>query len=180
MINKNLSPLQFQILDDYYSNNARKLHRVVDRILLKFGGLTNKDKDDFYSLANEVFTDALERYDSQYSFDGLLYSCLYKKFCTEITKRNREKRKADRMSISLDMPIGDGDGLTVRDILADDFDIEKEIFGEINRMTYKLETYLAMLSKKQRTVLELLSYCYKAAEIQKNNAYDTERIYRYT
>jgi len=34
-------------------------------------------------------------------------------------------------------------------------------------MAYKLERYLARLSRRQKEVLELLSYCYKAAEIQR-------------
>ena len=167
MINKDLSLLQMQILDAYYANNAKRLHRMVDRILFKFGGISEKDTDDFYSLANEIFADVIRRYDESQPFDGFLYSCLSNRIMSEITKRNREKRRADRMSISLDMPIGDEDSLTIGDILADNFDMEKEIFGEINTLTFKLEKYLAMLSKKQRVVLELLSYCYKAAEIQK-------------
>lgn len=60
MTDKDLSPLQLDILNDYYADNAKKLHRVVDRILSKFGGLTYKDTDDFYSLANEVFADVLK------------------------------------------------------------------------------------------------------------------------
>ena len=96
-----------QILMTYYSNNAKKLHNTVDKILLKFGGLSNKDLDDFYSLANEVFVDVLGRYDGSQSFDGFLYFCLSNRIKTEITRRNREKRKADRMSISIDTPIGD-------------------------------------------------------------------------
>ncbi len=167
MTDKDLSPVQIQILDTYYTDNARKLHRVVDRILSKFGGLTYKDTGDFYSLANEVFVDAIRRYDETQSFDGFLYSCLSNKIMSEITRRNREKRKADRMCISLDAPVGDKDGLTIGDILTDDFDIEKEIFGEISAVTSKLEKYLAMLYRKQRALLELLSYCYRAAEIQK-------------
>ena len=167
MTDKDLSPVQIQILDTYYTDNARKLHRVVDRILSKFGGLTYKDTGDFYSLANEVFVDAIRRYDETQSFDGFLYSCLSNKIMSEITRRNREKRKADRMCISLDAPVGDIDGLTIGDILTDDFDIEKEIFGEISAVTSKLEKYLAMLYRKQRALLELLSYCYRAAEIQK-------------
>ena len=166
MIHDDLSPLQLHVLDTYYANNAKKLHRMVDKILFKFGGLTYKDTDDFYSLANEVFADVIRKYDDSQSFDGFLYSCLSNKIMSEITKRNREKRKADRMSISLDAPVGDEYGLTIGDILADDFDIEKEIFGEISAVTFKLEKYLAMLSRKQRALLELLSYCYKAAEIQ--------------
>lgn len=166
MIHDDLSPLQLQILDRYYTNNAKKLHKMVDRILSKFGGLNYKDMDDFYSVANEVFADVIRKYDDSQSFDGFLYSCLSNKIMSEITRRNREKRKADRMCISLDAPVGDQEGLTIGDILADDFDIEKEIFGEISAVTFKLEKYLAMLSRKQRALLELLSYCYKAAEIQ--------------
>ena len=166
MTHDKLSPIQLYFLDMYYANNAGKLHRVVDKILFKFGGLSSKDTDDFYSLANEVFADVIMKYDETQSFDGFLYSCLSNKIMSEITRRNREKRKADRMCISLDAPVGDKDGLTIGDILTDDFDMEKEILGEISAVTFKLEKYLAMLSRKQRALLELLSYCYKAAEIQ--------------
>ena len=93
MMNKDLSPLQIQILDTYYADNARKLHRVVDKILFRFGGLSSKDTDDFYSLANEVFADVIRRYDCEQSFDGFLYSCLSNRIMSEITKRNRESAK---------------------------------------------------------------------------------------
>ena len=76
MNSANLAVLQSDILDAYYADNARKLHKTVDRILCRFGGLSSKDKDDFYSLANEVFVDVMKRYDYEQSFDGLLYSCL--------------------------------------------------------------------------------------------------------
>ena len=101
MANKVLAALQ-PYMDSYYADNARKLHRTVDKILSRFGGLSHKDTDDFYSLANEVFADILKRYNPEQSFDGFLYSCLSNKIMTEITKRNREKRKADRMCTSLD------------------------------------------------------------------------------
>ncbi len=155
-----------QILIAYYANNARKLRRMVDRILLKFGGLSNKDTDDFYSLANEVFVDAMGRYDGAQSFDGFLYACLSNKIKSEITRRNREKRKADRMAVSIDTPVGDGEAYTLGDLIADSFDMEAEAFKEVNALTHKLEKYFAMLSRKQKEVLGLLSLCYKAAEIQ--------------
>jgi len=155
-----------QILNAYYADNARKLHRVVDKILSRFGGLYGKDRDDFYSLANEVFVDVMKRYDGEQSFDGFLYSCLSNKIMSEITKRNREKRKADRMSVSLDAPVGDEDGCLLKDLIADSHDIESELFGEVNAMAYKLERYLERLSKRQKKVLELLSFCYKVEEIR--------------
>ncbi len=51
-----------QIIFAYYADNAQKLRRIVDKILFKFGGLSNKDVDDFYSLANEVFVDVMRRF----------------------------------------------------------------------------------------------------------------------
>ena len=138
------------ILNAYYADNAKKLHRTVDRMLIQFGGLSNKDMDDFYSLANEVFVYVMKRYDDSQSFDGFLYACLSNKIMSEITKRNCQKRRADRMAVSFETVIGDSDGLTIGDIIADSFDMERELFGEINALTFKLEKYLAMLSRKQR------------------------------
>ncbi len=157
-----------KILITYYKDNAKKLHRVVDGILLKFGGLSNKDLDDFYSLANEVFWDVMKRYDNSRPFDAFLYSCLRNRIKSEVTKRNREKRKADRMSVSIDTPIGDEENMTIGDMLADDyFSIEKEIFGEGNDESYKIERYLDSLTKRQRKIVELLAASYKVWEIQK-------------
>ena len=143
-----------QILITYYSNNARKLHKVVDRILMKFGGLSDKDLDDFYSLANEVFVDVMQRYDDSQPFDAFLYSCLLNKIKTEMTRRNREKRKADRMSVSIDTPIGDEEGSTIGDMITDNLTVEKEIFEE-NKEGYSKNTllYLSRLSSLQKEVL---------------------------
>ena len=156
-----------QILITYYSNNAKKLHRIVDKILLKFGGLSDKDLDDFYSLANEVFVDVMRRYDDSQSFDTFLYSCLLNKIKTEMTKRNREKRKVDRMSISIDTPIGDDENSTIGDMIADDFTIEKKLFDE-NEEEYskRVLLYLSRLSSLQKEVLKLSVAGYLPNEIR--------------
>ena len=148
-----------QMLITYYSNNAKKLHRIVDKILIKFGGLSNKDMDDFYSLANEVFVDVMRRYDWSQSFDGFLYSCLLNKIKTEMTRRNREKRKADRMSLSINAPIGDDENSTIGDMIASDFSIEKELFEKDKREEWSEEAnmYLDSLSPLQRKIAFLLS-----------------------
>lgn len=155
-----------EILNSYYANNARKLHRTVDRILARFGGLCNKDRDDFYSLANEVFVDAMGRHDGIQPFDGFLYACLKNKILSEITRRNREKRKADRMAVSLDAPIGDEDGDCLGELIADGYDLESELFGEVNSLAMRLERYMELLSRRQREMLKLLSCCYQAREVQ--------------
>ncbi len=155
------------ILNVYYADNARKLHNMVDKILLKFGGLSDKDMDDFYSLANEVFVDVLKRYDDSQPFDGFLYSCLVNKIKTEITRRNRYKRKADRMCVSIDAPIGDGENFKMADIIADKFDLEIEFFEE-REDTYsqKMLIYLNRLSGIQKEMLRLTIAGYLPGEIR--------------
>ena len=146
-----------QILNEYYKNNASKLRSVVNAILQRFGGLSDKDYDDFYSLANEVFVDVLKRYDeSGQSFDTFLYCCLCNKIKTEITRRNRERRKADRMSVPIDTPIGDDGKSTLADMIASNIDIEKEVLDGVSDVEDEIiERYLASLSKIQRRIIEM-------------------------
>lgn len=148
-----------QILIAYYADNASKLHKLVKKILLKFGGLSDKDLDDFYSLANEVFVDVMRRYDGLQPFDVFLYSCLSNKIKTEMTRRNREKRKADIMSVSIDTPIGDDENSTIGDLIVDNFTIEKEVFEKNKKGEWRKEVYeyLSSLSPLQRKIAFLLS-----------------------
>ena len=117
-----------KIINSYYKNNAKKLHSMVDKILVKLRFDVNHE--DFYSLANEIFVDVLKRYDKKKDFDGFLYSCLMNKFKTEMTKRNRQKRQADKYSISIDSPIGDDDNSTLKDVIADKCTVESIFFKE--------------------------------------------------
>lgn len=169
MTDKDLSPVQIQILDTYYTDNARKLHRVVDRILSKFGGLSYKDTGDFYSLANEVFADVIKRYDGEQSFDGFLYSCLSNKIMSEITKRNCEKRKADRLSISLDATNDKGEDYSLLDCIPSDFDTFEEASRRKENGEYcnKVQQYILRLSNQQVSILNLLIDGYKPFEIRR-------------
>ena len=155
-----------KIILSYYENNAKKMRTMIDKILfrLKF----NVDNEDFYSLGNEVFLDVLNRYDGKQDFDGFLYSCLVRKFKTEMTRRNRYKRQADRMAISIDSPVGEDENMTLSDIIADKATIEK-IFFEENEDTYsaEMQRYLSRLSILQREVLRLISIGFNPNEILK-------------
>ena len=167
MANETLAVLQPYILDTYYADNAKRLHKVVDKILLKFGGLSNKDKDDFYSLANEVFVDVMRRYDCKKSFDGFLYSCLSNKIMTEITRRNREKRKADKLSISLDGITGNDEECNLLEFIPSDFDTFEEAAKRQENGQYrdKVQQYISRLSNEQVNILNLLMDGYKVNEI---------------
>ena len=153
-----------KIIISYYEDNAKKMRTMIDKILfrLKF----NVDNEDFYSLGNEVFLDVLNRYDGKQDFDGFLYSCLVRKFKTEMTRRNRYKRQADRMAISIDSPVGEDENMTLSDIIADKDTIEK-IFFEENEDAYsaEMQRYLSRLSILQREVLRLISIGFNPNEI---------------
>ena len=146
------------ILNLYYANNANKLHKMVDKILIKLK-FHDIDNEDFYSLANEVFVDVLKRYDNSKDFDGFLYSSLYKKFCTEMTRRNRQKRQADKMALSLEENVGNSeDNVTIGETIADKNTIESELFEEKKEeWRREVKEYLQKLSPLQRKIAFLLS-----------------------
>lgn len=156
------------VINTYYADNAKKLHKTVDRILSKFGGLSNKDMDDFYSLANEVFVDVLRRYDSAQPFDGFLYSCLSNKIMSEITRRNREKRKADRLAVSLDVISINDEEYSLLDYIASDFDTFDKVIEAQENGQYedRVQCYISKLSNQQANILKLLVDGYRPHEIR--------------
>ncbi len=183
-MDQGLSSYLEQIIHSYYENEARKLHKMVDSILFRLQ-FNNVDKDDFYSLANEIFVSVLKNYDDQQNFDGFLYSCLDKKFKTEMTRRTRDKRCTKikiRMidengnetiktriipDICIDTPLGDGENLTLGDTIADSFDTFNEVFeGKKEVYSKKVLNYLSRLSCLQKEVLKLIVAGYMPYEIK--------------
>lgn len=145
-----------EILTAYYADNAKKLHKIVDQLLVKFGGLSDKDADDFYSLANEVFVDVMRRYDHTQPFEAFLYACLGNRIKTEMTRRNRKRRGAGSITVPFDTPINEEGTVTLGDVIADDVTIEWEVF-EKNEEGYskRVRAYLSRLSKLQKEILRL-------------------------
>ena len=144
------------LVDSYFENDGKVLYSLIDKVLFKLK--FDVEKSDFYSLGSEIFLDALCRYDETQDFNGFLYSCLMNKFKTEMTRRNRYKRQADKNSISIDTPIGDENGsYTLGDMIASNINIEKEILGDDTDiiMDERIERYLESLSKIQRKIIEL-------------------------
>lgn len=139
----------------YYANNAKKLRLIVDNILFKLK--YNVDNEDFYSLANEIFAKAIETYDKTKNFDTFIYTCLLNKFKTEMTRRNREKRRSDKEAISINSIIGTDEKMTLEDIIGDKKTVESIYFDEKETYSYKMQKYLNRLSEQQRNVLRLIS-----------------------
>ena len=70
------------------------------------------------------------------------------------------------MSVSLDIPIDGGEELILADVLADGFDLEKEVIGEDSHKSVQIQRYLCRLSRRQREVVRLLADSYRAGEVQ--------------
>ncbi len=156
------------VLNTYYANNAKRLRAIVDKILFQFGGISDKDYHDFYSIANEVFIDVIRRYNGKQTFEVFLYSCLSNKVKTEITARNRQKRMIDRNSVSIDEPLFDDDKCTIADTLQSDFDINSVLEEERNNFRdEKVEKYLSGLSRIQRQIVEMKMEEISVSEIKK-------------
>lgn len=142
----------------YCSNDMYHLKRISYPVITKLGGVYQKDYDDFYSIAQETLLSACQYYKETIPFEKFLKTCLVKKFDTELRARNTDKRKANngKYAISLDAPIRPEDSTVIGDMLASDFDIEKELSGEWGTYTdEKVEQYLNSLSQVQRKIVEM-------------------------
>lgn len=154
----------------YCCNNMYNLKKISYPIIVKLGGVYQKDYDDFYSIAQETLLSACNYYKKTIPFEKFFKSCLMKKFDTELRARNTDKRKANngKYAISIDMLIGMEDSLAIGDMLASDFEIEKELPQEWNDSTdEKVETYLNSLSKIQKQIVEMKMEEVSVAEIKK-------------
>lgn len=163
------------IMNNYYENEARKLHNLVKQILnRKFGGIADKDMNEFYSVANDVFSDIVlkDRYDfSKGNFEGFLYGALELAIIDEFKRQNRDKRttkvvievkndkgEIERKKVSIpdvymDAPIGDEDNSTLADYLYSDCNVEKEIVKE--EYDERVERCLNGLPKVERQIIEM-------------------------
>ena len=173
-----------QILAKYYDNDAEKLHKMVDRMLKKFGGISDKDMDDFYSLANEVFAIALKDFNGTGTFDGFLKFRLSNKIKSMITTRNRKKRanievrelpdgrveKIYHADLSLDEPIhSDGKECFLGDLIASDFNLEEELAEEIGiSFSDRTTRYIESLPICTQKVALMICEGYEPGQIQEN------------
>lgn len=174
-------------IEDFYTNNQSKLKKICNKEMLKFGGLSQKDYDCFYSRAGYELSIAREAYDPSKGKSFMDYAIGVIKLSVrkEMTYRNREKRqvvvkkeetnengktikKKEYISnISIDTPIGDEDGLTIGDTLQSDFNIDEVIGEQTNEYSDKIENFLQRLSNIQKNIVKHIMKGYSSKDIKK-------------
>lgn len=184
-----------KLLTPYYENEARKLHRVIDRIFNQYyGGINGRDMDEYYGIGTDVLTGIWKKdiYDfSRGDFDGYVYQSLRIAFIDEFKRQNRDKRTAKVFSfdentgkavkisvpdIRLDAPLKDGELTTQGDLLRSDFNLEEMLLQKEDQEE-RIEHYLHSLPKTARRIIEMRMKDLAVCEIKRKLGL-TEREYR--
>ena len=182
------------ILESYYKVNedkpeesARKLHNIIDKILSQFGGITDFDREECYSIANLEITkyvnsqleQGIEDFDEN-KFNGFMYFAISNKIKTYMTRKNRGKRcqivvtkegdqefKQYVYPTSLDNLMSDDGETKYIDVIPSDFDIESNIdVGELLNLGENVIRYISSLGSVQRQIADLIMQGCNSTEIK--------------
>lgn len=163
-----MKDVELAILQPYCENGMKRLKEISRSIFMRFNELlVGADYDEFYSIANQTLWQAYNAYDPDMgvSFEGFLYSCLQKKFKSELTYRHRQKRILNQFASSLDAAMNDSEDCSLMDLVASDSDTyEEAVKGQFQD---KIGRYLSLLSNQQVSILNLLIDGYKPNEIRR-------------
>lgn len=196
-----------EILESYYKVNedkpeesAKKLHTMVDKILSQFGGITDFDKEECYSIANLYISkyiksqldQNIEDFDED-KFNGYMYFGITNKIKTYITRKNRGKRcqivtskEGDKevkqyiYPTSLDNLMTDDGETKYMDVIPSDFDIESSIeVGELLNLGENVIRYISSLGTIQRQIADLIMQGYNSTEIKEILHISDKEYYTY-
>lgn len=155
------------LIHKYYNNCASYMRNFVNSIIKKSGiNIPQKDYDDIYSYAGEIFLSALDKFDNNksdcQSFDVYLKTIMSQRLIDWYrSEYGRGYVKFLKDTISFDAPIsGDGDDDAV--YLADIIPQPEYDDWEISDGTKK---YLSVLPEKNRELCELIMIGYDKPDI---------------
>ena len=175
-----------EIIQWLFEDEAKEMKKICNKYMVKFGGISEMDYDDFYSQVGWDVSVASKNYHpiDDKSFKEFIYGVIKLSVCKQMTHRNRGKRqlivekeivdeagnkttiKEYIPTVSLDAPVGEEGGMTVREMLAHKSTTETEFFDK-REDTYRdrMNKYLNKLSSLQREVLRLISIGFMPNEI---------------
>lgn len=175
---------------ELYKDNAYKLQRMVDKMIAKYGGISGKDRDDFYSIAGDTISDILDSiknpradrptYDkTKGNFEGYIYRAIKLAIIDNIKYRNAEKRSSRIVddngdvhylqTVSIETPIGEDESFTIGDFLCNQSDgLDFFESSELNNqfLDEHIEKFLSSLSDLQNKILRMKMEYMTGQEIQ--------------
>lgn len=184
---KDILEFYYKVNEDKPEESARKLHNIVDKILSQFGGITDFDREECYSIANLEITkyvnsqleQGIEDFDEN-KFNGFMYFAISNKIKTYMTRKNRGKRcqivvtEEDGKEVkeyiyptSLDNLMTDDGETKYIDVIPSDFDIESSIdVGELLNLGENVIRYISSLGSVQRQIADLIMQGCNSTEIK--------------
>lgn len=137
------------------NGSTSRIEMVVDKIIKQsFPWISEKDYDDFYSIAAQVVWDCENKYDKSKNnnFHNFLVNCLSRKIKTRITYLNREKRKADIIAESIYQKVSEDNERILEDIIEDvsETDLDDNVNAELI-----LEKICGLLRPKEAEIITL-------------------------
>lgn len=172
---------QLMIVEDYCSNSMSKLKKICHPIIIKIGGISKKDYDDIYSLAQFLLYKCVEKYDNNNlkgaSFNTFFYSVLNRRlYATYIRDKNRKCRSNTKVKkngevifipdVSLDAPTPDCIATLERISISNNLEEEVIHKDKKTNISEKTREYLNNLTKLQRKVAEFIMEGYSLEEIK--------------
>ncbi len=165
------------VIEELYANNESKLHQLCQKEMKKFGGIYQKDYDDFYSRAGYEIALAKKNY-NPLKGNGMEYIAGIIRFSIlkEMRDRNRRKRQIivemeegrEYLSdIFIDMPVEEESKGIVGEMIPSGFNLEEIILEKMEGYEDKrIEQYLNHLPKVQREILEMKMESIPASKIK--------------
>lgn len=172
-----------KVINELFSNDAKELQKICNKEIIKFGGISDMDLDDFYSRVGWDISIAKENFDPSKgkTFKDYVYGVIKLSVWKEIKHRNREKRqitveveekdssgeikknKEYVKNISFDAPADDGIDLCEK--VASDFNIEDDL--EIKESCNEnIIEYLNALSPIQKEIANLIMLGHEFSNIK--------------
>lgn len=187
MYYKDILESYYKVNEDKPEESAKRLHNMVNKILKRFGGITDSDRDECYSIANLEITkyindqleDGIEDIDEK-EFNNLMYfgiSNKIKKYLSYknagkrcqivVTKENGKEVKEYIYPTSLDNLMTDDGETKYIDVIPSDFDIESSIdIGELLNLGENVIKYIGSLGVVERQIADLIMQGCNSTEIK--------------
>lgn len=162
-----LNKEQLAIIDEYCCDGMKKLKKLCDPIIMKIGGISEKDHDDIYSLAQFLLYKSVKNYDKDNangaSFKTFFYNILSRRiYATYIRDKNRQCRSNTRIGrngevifipdVSLDAPTEETQD--IKEKIASDYNVEDASEFDFT-VDENVENFMSSLSNIQRKILEM-------------------------